>query len=205
MLGFNPILVTFLSFAPLLRRPVTARPFLLRVISMECAVYECAQHACAKCGRVRHPLRVWRSPGTARSPYRRFCCSIAGKPRQARRAFPSWALGKLPPRDVGQRTNETRAFPQGRLGLLQGIRARATVPPLPADAVPAGRPTRVPLALILMSCGPHAADLAHQGKLPERPGATPVTRLPRCLSHCHTRSGGCLRNPRTKPQFGAAA
>lgn len=29
--------------------------------------------------------------------------------------------------------------------------------------------------------------------------------LPRCHSHCHVRSGGSLRNPRTKPQFGAGA
>lgn len=96
-----------------------------------CGVRVCPTRVC-KSGHVGHPLCVWRWLRTDLNLSRSFCCCIAGKLRQAHRAFPSRELGKLPPRDVGQWTNETRAFPQGHLGLLQGLRARRPSPPLSA-------------------------------------------------------------------------
>lgn len=70
--------------------------------------------------------------------------------------------------------------------------------PLPVDATP--RPAAHPvllaltqLALQTLCCGTSTSRIAL--------GDT----LPRCYNHCHVRSGGTLRNPRTKPQFRAGA
>lgn len=95
-------------------------------------------------------------------------------------AFVSWALSKLPPRDVELWANEGRAFLLRRLRLPQCLGMRATHPHQQRTPPPGWRPTWVPLVVI---------GLALQTK-------PLVITLPRCNNHRGVRSGGSVRNPR---------
>lgn len=82
-----------------------------------------------KCGRAERRVLVGRTAGTSRTePVQAHLLLCRREAEAGSPAFMSWALGKLPPRDVELWANDGRAFLLRRQRLPQRLGMRATHP-----------------------------------------------------------------------------
>lgn len=171
----------FSKLCPLKRGPVTAWPLPpAGSVRGVCGTRARITHVC-KCGRVGRRVLIWLAAWTALNGA--FTGASAPLPFCSGRS----ASYCYPTRGCGQ--TKCAPFSWAACGSRSGCGRRRLIPTSsgrdPQACGPPGAPALTQLALQTLCCG--------------------TSTLPRCYNHCHVRSGGTLRNPRTKPQFRAGA